>query len=367
MANINVNQTNASETAKGIVEEATQAQLNAGTDTGETGARLFAVPSKILSLLGSYLTTASASATYQTIAGLFNSVMALVLTGFSAGSNTSVAATDTLAQALAKIQGQINARPNETATTIAAITNATASKNPPIDADEVVGMDSANSFVLIKYSWTNIKAFLKTYFDSLYQATLVSGTNIKTINGNSLLAAGDLAIGSDWVLVDSASASNHAAIDFPDLTSTYHAYCLIITDLIPQTDNTILSFRTSTDNGSTFDSGATDYKSALSGLNDSATGFVSGSTGTTQMNLIGAVGSGANETLSATIWVYKPSSATFCKVDCYGVYYSSVPDLRQVRTVGARAAAADVDAIRVYMSSGNITSGEFRLYGIKNA
>lgn len=38
---------NASETVAGIVEEATQTQLNAGTDTGETGAKLFAVPSKL--------------------------------------------------------------------------------------------------------------------------------------------------------------------------------------------------------------------------------------------------------------------------------------------------------------------------------
>lgn len=110
MPTINVNQTNASETAKGIVEEATQAEVNAGTDTGATGAKVFVAPSKLLSLLGSYLTTASAAATYQTIAGLFASVMGLVLTGFSAGANTAIAATDTLAQALAKIQGQINAR-----------------------------------------------------------------------------------------------------------------------------------------------------------------------------------------------------------------------------------------------------------------
>lgn len=159
MPTININQTNASETAKGIVEEATQAEFNAGTDTGATGARLFGVPSKIIAYI---------SGTYQTIAGLFSAVMSLVLTGFSAGANTAVAATDTLAQALAKFQGQINARPNETATTIATITNSTASKTTPVDADEVVGMDSANSFVLIKYSWTNIKAFLKTYFDTLY-------------------------------------------------------------------------------------------------------------------------------------------------------------------------------------------------------
>lgn len=82
---INVNQANASETAKGIVEEATQVEVNAGTDTGATGAKLFVVPSKYLA-----------------------GILLKVLTGFVAGANLAVVATDTLAQALAKFQGQIN-------------------------------------------------------------------------------------------------------------------------------------------------------------------------------------------------------------------------------------------------------------------
>lgn len=87
MPTINVNQALASETAKGIVEEATQTQVNAGTDTGETGARLFVTPSKFLA-----------------------GILLKVLTGFSVGANSTILATDTLAQALAKTQGQINAR-----------------------------------------------------------------------------------------------------------------------------------------------------------------------------------------------------------------------------------------------------------------
>jgi hypothetical protein len=38
---------NANETTKGVVQEATQAEVDAGTDTGSTGARLFIVPSKL--------------------------------------------------------------------------------------------------------------------------------------------------------------------------------------------------------------------------------------------------------------------------------------------------------------------------------
>ena len=43
-------------------------------------------------------------------------------------------------------------------------------KATPIDADKVVQRDSADSDNMVTSSWTQIKAFLKTYFDTLYQA-----------------------------------------------------------------------------------------------------------------------------------------------------------------------------------------------------
>lgn len=109
-------------------------------------------------------------------------VLATVLTGFIAGSNNTVVDTDTLAQALAKIQAQINARPNENATTIAAINHAAAAKSSLLDADEITGQDSAASFSLIRTTWASVKAFLKTYFDTLYTATTgwVADTNTWT-------------------------------------------------------------------------------------------------------------------------------------------------------------------------------------------
>jgi len=82
------------------------------------------------------------------------------------------------------------------------IHNAT-SKATPIDDDEIGIWDSISS-TLQKLTWSNLKATLKTYFDTLYQSTLVSGTNIKTINGNSLLGSGNIAVGETaWTANDS--------------------------------------------------------------------------------------------------------------------------------------------------------------------
>lgn len=58
---------------------------------------------------------------------------------------------------------------DETATRIATINHNTAVKSTLIDADEITGQDSANSFSLIRTTWTSVKAFLKTYFDTLYE------------------------------------------------------------------------------------------------------------------------------------------------------------------------------------------------------
>ena len=47
---------------------------------------------------------------------------------------------------------------------------AVGTKDPAIDADKVLYRDSASADVLVTSTWTQIKAFLKTYFDTIYAA-----------------------------------------------------------------------------------------------------------------------------------------------------------------------------------------------------
>lgn len=60
--------------------------------------------------------------------------------------------------------------------------HAATSKATPVDADEIPIVDSAASNVLKKLTWANLKATLKTYFDTLYAA--VTGF---TMSGNITL------------------------------------------------------------------------------------------------------------------------------------------------------------------------------------
>ena len=74
----------------------------------------------------------------------------------------------------------LTAAPAETTTTTGALINGATAKTTPVDADFFGLMDSAASNILKKLSWANVKATLKTYFDSL-TTTLTN----KTMSGAS--------------------------------------------------------------------------------------------------------------------------------------------------------------------------------------
>lgn len=54
--------------------------------------------------------------------------------------------------------------------------HAATEKTTPSDADELGLIDSAASYVLKRLTWTNVKATLKTYFDTLYQPIVRTNT-----------------------------------------------------------------------------------------------------------------------------------------------------------------------------------------------
>lgn len=59
--------------------------------------------------------------------------------------------------------------------------HAAASKTTPVDADELSILDSAASYVIKRLTWANLKATLKSYFDTLY-ASLAGATFTGPIN-----------------------------------------------------------------------------------------------------------------------------------------------------------------------------------------
>jgi len=76
-----------------------------------------------------------------------------------------------------------------------------------------------------------------------------------------------------------------------------------------------------------------------------------------------ALGNAANETHSMRIWLFNPSSASYTKAIGIGTFIQTTGNCWYQVTTGQRLEAVAVNAVRLLMSSGNITSGTFTLYG----
>lgn len=89
------------------------------------------------------------------------------------------------------------------ATNVGAAIDGSAAKTTPVDADTVPLIDSAAGNILKKLSWANIKATLKTYFDTLYPSG--SGTSSGTNTGDQNLFGTIAVSGQSNVVADSTN------------------------------------------------------------------------------------------------------------------------------------------------------------------
>lgn len=202
-------------------------------------------------------------------------------------------------------------------------------------------------------------------------ATLTEGSNISITNGAGSITIASTAVSGDIVKISTSTASNSATISFTDLSSTYHAYIIEITGIQPATDSVTLYMRTSTNNGSSYDSAASDYAWNVYDLTGAAgTEQSDADTADSELVIAGDVtnstefGTASNELGDITVYLYDPSatSYTFFSATSSFVNQSTANSL-QVST-GYRISAADVDAIQFLFDTGNISIGTFTLYGV---
>lgn len=168
----------------------------------------------------------------------------------------------------------------------------------------------------------------------------------------------------DMAKISTATASSSSSLTFTGLSSTYKAYCFICTNITPASDNVSLYLRTSTDGGSTYDSGASNYQYANFFFQPSNSG-TEGSGGDTKISLASGVGSNTDEKWSGVLWVTGHDAAFPARF----VWQGSSQDQGDTSTGrfghGYRNTTADIDAVQFSMSSGNIASGSITLYGLK--
>ena len=203
-----------------------------------------------------------------------------------------------------------------------------------------------------------------------HQSIASAGTSgqVLTSNGASALptfqAAGG---GGAWTLISTSTASTSATIDFTGLSSTYFQYMVVASNIQPVTDGVELFFRTSTDNGSSYDSGASDYKWVFNSyrLNNTPSNSNVGDTADSQIRInVTGLGNAANEQNNLVLYISNPSDTNYTNIHGTAMITQNDGDVYMNHFAGQRISGADVDAIRFLMSSGNISTGTFKLYGL---
>jgi len=166
-------------------------------------------------------------------------------------------------------------------------------------------------------------------------------------------------------LISSTTASNSATIDFT-LPSGYNSFEVRCIGVIPVTDAVSFWVRVSTDGGSTFASGASDYIYQRYFQNGN-TSVPSLSAADSKIIFLGnAIGNGSGRYFNCIIRIWNNESSSQHKnitgeVNTYrsdGIYSLGLVN-------GVYQSNTAINAIRILLSSGNISSGYFELWGYK--
>lgn len=175
--------------------------------------------------------------------------------------------------------------------------------------------------------------------------------------------------GGAWEIIETIEASNDATVDFTSgIDSTYKAYITLLEKVVPSNDNVNLHLRVSTNTGSSWHAGASDYSHSRFVFSDGGSS-VGGALGASAIVLNGTStwGSDTGEGGQGFVLVTSPSDTTIHTYVTARLTYNEPTAGRtgQALSGGKYKSTTAIDGIRLYFSSGNIESGTFKLYGVK--
>lgn len=223
---------------------------------------------------------------------------------------------------------------------------------------------------------TSLEALSLVAGDTLYATAADTLTRLPKGTAGQVLRMNGGATAPEWaqntapVLLASKTASASATLDFTEfVNATYSRYRFVLKAVLPATNAVYLTVRFSTDAGATYEAGASAYVFVVTG-SDSATGNTTdGSNATTAIritpNNAAALISNTGQGVFGSFELFNAPSATLrTRVTGQLEFDDSGGDIFVGMAAGKQATAADTDALRFLMSSGNITSGTIEMWGL---
>ena len=196
-------------------------------------------------------------------------------------------------------------------------------------------------------------------------ATVAAGTSghfLKSQGAGSVPVFAE-AGGGALVHLLSQTASGGSSLDFTQISSTYNTYRFVFENVLPGTNNPSFAIRTSTDGGSNYDSGSSDYH--RTGFWENG-GDETSNTGTVAYGYF--VSAGVNSTasnggVSGSLELYNPLGTSYTMWVATTIASDGSDDPTAQFFCGHRQSAADVDAVQFLFDSGVIASGTIRMFG----
>jgi len=185
-------------------------------------------------------------------------------------------------------------------------------------------------------------------------------TNVQTVKTYMTEGVGGL----EEYIATSGAISNAATVSFTGFDSSkYVRYRFVFDHVLSSADPDSIRARTSSNGGSSYDSGSTDYH-AFGGTTDATSvDIISGNTQGFATNEHG---------ISIIVECYQPHNTSVpTSVFTNGGVWVNTTHLAFYSGLyatygGIRVAEANVNAIQFFFNSGNIASGNIKMYGIKD-
>ena len=221
----------------------------------------------------------------------------------------------------------------------------------------VVGVSGSSAYVSLGENAENGSQTI-----TVRAAEAVSASRVQTLQDSDGVIALESQIAMR--LISSATVTSASEVIFTDLdTVTYSSFVVVIKNLLPATNLTSLRMTWSTNNGSSFISTNYGYgnQTAAANTNWGASGL---SSSQSFISVGGLLSNVAGNTMNGEVHLFMNpggrNMATWSLVTRDGS-----PNLTQQMGIGDNTQNLTVNAIRFAISSGSISAGTFKLYGIR--